>query len=96
MFEIETNFVLYLIGDTLANLDNIFSFTGVPTPTHNTRAFLMLFVCGTSFFFKGRFHKKNHVKSVVFCQTGGGGGHPEPNSIFEEKKVFFRDHIGPF
>ena len=45
---------------------------------------------------KGRFQRKNLVKSLVIHQTGGGGGHPEPNSIFKKKKVFFRDHIGPF
>ena len=27
--------------------------------------------------------------------NGGGGGHPEPNSIFRKKR-FLRDHIGPF
>ena len=31
-------------------------------------------------------------KSLVICQTGGGGGgHPEPNSIFE-KSVFQGPH----
>ena len=46
-------------------------------------------------FMFGKVAKKEEVKSVCVCV--GGGGHPEPNSIFEEeKKRFFRDHRGPF
>ena len=41
-------------------------------------------------FGKGRFHKKNAEKSGDLPNRGGGG-HPEPNSIFE-KKVFQGPH----
>ena len=38
--------------------------------------------------------KISHKKCVVFCQDGGEGGHP--NQTLFLKKMFFRDHIGPF
>ena len=40
------------------------------------------------------FTKKSRKKCGVLPKRGGG--HPEPNSIFEKKEIFFRDHIGPF
>ena len=47
-------------------------------------------ICEKQFFAsKGRFQRKNLVKSLVIHQTGGRGGHPEPNSIFEEEKKDF-------
>ena len=50
-------------------------------------------LCGTTFTLKlGKVAEKIHVKSLIFCQTRGGG-HPEPNSIFEEEKRGFSGTI---
>ena len=43
------------------------------------------------FYTKGRFHKKDQVKSLVIHQNGGGGGSPRTKLYFwRKKKMVFR------
>ena len=46
-------------------------------------------LCGTTFTLKlGKVAEKNYVKSLVFCQTGGGGTPNQTLFLKKKKKVF--------